>query len=44
VVLRRLIRGLGYDLVRRGKTRDVHDQLVAALAMNRVDRRTCMPG
>jgi FkbM family methyltransferase len=37
VVLRRLIRGLGYDLVRRGKTRDVHDQLVAALAMNRVD-------
>jgi FkbM family methyltransferase len=32
-----VIRGLGYDLVRRGKTRDVHDQLVAALKANAVD-------
>ena len=37
MVLRRVIRGLGYDLVRRGKTRDIHDQLVAALLMNKVD-------
>jgi FkbM family methyltransferase len=32
-----VIRGFGYDLVRRGKTRDIHDQLVAALHMNQVD-------
>lgn len=37
MVLRRLIRGLGYDLVRRGKSRDVHDQLVAALHRHEVD-------
>lgn len=37
MVLRRLIRGLGYDLVKRGKARDIHDQLVAALHLNEVD-------
>ncbi|WP_027133833.1 FkbM family methyltransferase [Geminicoccus roseus] len=37
MVLRRLIRGLGYDLVKRGKTRDVHDQLVGAMHMNAID-------
>ena len=37
MVLRRLTRAFGYDLVKRGKTRDVHDQLAAALVMQEID-------
>ena len=37
MVLRRLTRAFGFDLVKRGKARDVHDQLVAALTIHEVD-------